>query len=129
MATLVFSTTTGTAILEALFNAGTWTHPTNVYISLHTADPGTTGASECTGGSYARQNATSAFAAASGKAIDSNADLSFAGMPATTVTHVGVWDAVTTGTFLCGGTLSASKTVGAGETFKIPSGSFDVSIS
>lgn len=129
MATLVFSTATGTAILEALLNAGAWTHPTNVYISLHTADPGTTGANECTGGSYARQNATSTFATASNKAIDSNVNLNWAGMPSATVTHIGIWDAVSSGNFLCGGALAASKSVSAGNTFKIPSGSFDISIS
>ena len=40
-------------------------------------------------------------------------------MPAATVTHVGIWDSATVGEFLCGGSLSASKTVDAGDTLTI----------
>lgn len=42
-------------LLDHVLKGAAFTQPTNVYISLHTSDPGTTGASECTGGSYARQ--------------------------------------------------------------------------
>jgi len=50
-------------------------------------------------------------------------------MPSVTVSHVGIWTADTAGTYLGGGALSASKAVSAGDTFKIASGSFDVSLS
>lgn len=101
--------------------AGAYTPPTTNYVSLHTADPGDTGANEVTGGSYARfamTPATSWEAAGSvvARAIRNDVVVSFTGMPAETVTHVGVWSASTAGTFMAGDALTASKAVGAGGT-------------
>jgi hypothetical protein len=104
---------------DAIFNATAYSE-TTAYVSLHTADPGATGASECTGGSYARQ-AAPAVASSSGT-YTSNANIDFTSMPACTVTHAGIWDAATVGNFLLGGALAASKVVGAGDTFRIASG-------
>lgn len=115
-------------LLDHVLKGASFTQPTNVYVSLHTADPGTTGASECTGGSYARQLASSSFAAAGASSKASNADINFAAMPACTVTHVGIWDASTVGNFLWGGSLSASKTVNSGDTFQLPSGQLTASL-
>ena len=112
-------------ILDAIFN-NTSLAVTTPYVSLHTADPGETGASEASGGSYARQSAS--FGAASGGAISNDAAISFTGMPAATITHVGVWDASTAGNFLWGGALTASKTTNAGDTFTIASGDLDVTL-
>jgi hypothetical protein len=89
---------------------------TGDYISLHTADPGTTGTSECTGGSYGRQSASGKFGAASAGQKQNSGAITYTGMPAATVTHFGVWDAVSGGNFIWGGSLSASKVVGAGDT-------------
>lgn len=109
------------ALLDAIFNTTSYA-PTNIYMSLHTADPGETGASEVTGGSYARQTVTASFAAASGGSVSTNVDINFTLMPAATVTHIGIWDASTAGNFLWGGTLTASKTTNSGDTFQIASG-------
>lgn len=67
------------------------------YVSAHTADPGTTGANEVTGGSYARQAASlPTGAAGSGTAPAVNIPI-----PAgTTVKWIGVWTAATAGTFV-----------------------------
>lgn len=68
------------------------------HVSLHTADPGQTGASEVSGAPYARAAIT--FDAATGGAKDSAQDVQI-GVPAgTTITHVGYWSAATGGTFL-----------------------------
>jgi hypothetical protein len=112
-------------VLDAVFNNVSLAVATP-YISLHTADPGETGASEVTGGSYVRQ--AGSFAAASGGTITSDAAVNFTGMPAVTVTHVGVWDASTAGNFLWGGALAASQAVGVGNTFSIASGDIDVTL-
>lgn len=88
-----------------------------VKASLHTADPGTTGANEATGGSYARQNANYANAAAA--AIALTATLNFTGMAAGTYTHYGLWDSTGSPVFLQGAILAASKTVGGGDTIQI----------
>jgi hypothetical protein len=112
-------------LLDAVFNNGSFA-VAQPYISLHTADPSETGASEVSGGSYARQSGS--FTAASGGAVETDADIEFTSMPAVTVTHVGVWDAASGGNFLWGGALSASKQVNAGDTFQIPSGDLDVTL-
>lgn len=68
------------------------------FLSLHTGDPGNTGANEVTGGSYARQAEN--FAAASGKALTNSAQINFTGMPVCTVIYLGFWTLVSGGTFL-----------------------------
>ena len=84
------------------------------YASLHTADPGTTGVNEVSGGSpaYARQ-AMAWDAAATGALSQNEASPIDFDVPASTITHVGFWTAVTGGTFLCGAALSSSETYNA----------------
>jgi hypothetical protein len=115
-------------LLDHLLKGTAFTQPTDVYISIHTADPGLTGASEASGGSYARQSGNSSFAAAGSGAKASNAVIAFAGMPAGTFTHFGIWDALTTGNFLWGGALAASKTLGAGDTIQFSSGQLTLNL-
>lgn len=81
-----------------------------VYASLHTADPGTTGASEVSGGSpaYARKSVTW-NTAASGNLDNSNTSV-FDVPGSTTVAYFGLWSASSGGTFYGGGSLSASET-------------------
>lgn len=82
------------------------------YISLHTADPGTTGTSEATGGSpaYARKQTTWTGGASDGSVPGSQVTFDAA---AGTYTHVGVWSAATSGTFVAGFALSSPVTLGA----------------
>lgn len=89
-----------------------------IFASLHTGDPGTTGASEATGGSpaYARKSIT--WNAASGGALDNNANPVF-DVPAGTYSHFGLWSAPTAGTFYGGGTLSATEVFGAQGTYTL----------
>ena len=122
-----FSNDAENDLLDHILSISSWTMPAGCYVSLHTADPSDTGASECTGGSYARQGDT-AFSAAVGGASDNDSDISFTNMPACTVTHVGIWDSATVGTFLLGGSLDASKVVNSGDTFTISAGDLDVTV-
>lgn len=96
---------------------------TTVYIALSTADPGETGDSEVTGGSYARKSITFNAAANPGGTISNSADILFVGMPAVTVTHVCLWDALTSGNPLWSGALTASKTLNEGDSFQLIAGS------
>lgn len=79
------------------------------YISMHTADPGTTGASEATGTAYARGSST--FPAASGGTGSAGGQASVTARTgsATAATHVGIWTAITAGTFVCGIPLSVTE--------------------
>lgn len=90
-----------------------------VWVSLHTSDPGTTGASEVTGGSpaYARK-AITWNAAASGGLDSSNAPL-FDVPASTTITHFGLWSASSAGTFYGGASLSASEAYTAQGTYTL----------
>jgi len=107
-------------ILDAVCNNGSFA-VAQPWVSLHDGDPGETGANEITGGSYGRQSAS--FAAASGGSCASDATLDFTTMPSVpSLTHVGMWDASTAGNFLVGGSLTAAKTVNAGDTFRLASG-------
>ena len=74
------------------------------------------GITEVTGGSYVRQAITWGAAAAGAKNISANCV--FAGMPTSTVTHVGIYTALTAGTR---GALDdvISRTLVAGDTFTV----------
>lgn len=69
------------------------------HVSLHSGDPGDTGANEISGGSpaYARKSIT--WAAASGGALDSSNAPVFDVPGSVTVSRVGMFSALTGGTF------------------------------
>jgi hypothetical protein len=117
-------------LLDDVFNAGSGIAlATDPYVSLHTGDPGETGANEVTGGSYARQQV--AFGAAASGTLSNSAQVDFASMPATTVFAWGVWDAVSAGNCLWTGWLSTVAKLGVataadltGNTIQSPSHGF-----
>lgn len=115
-------------LLGAIFNSAAFGVANNPYISLHDGDPGEAGASEITAGafSYARQQA--AFGSPGSGATENAGAISWTNLPAKTLTHVGVWDAVSGGNFLWGGALNTSKITNAGDTFTINAGSLDVTL-
>lgn len=91
--------------LDDMYNAGAgFPIAVDPYVSLHTADPGLTGANEVVGGSYARQQAV--FPSAASGTLDNDANIEFAGMPTVDVYAVSVFDAVTAGNCLMTGWLS-----------------------
>lgn len=87
------------------------------YLSIHTADPSTTGANEAVGGSYARAALTGQWGTASGGSI-SAAQQTFT-PNAGTYGFGGYWTAASGGTFLGSFTFSASKTLATGDTLKV----------
>lgn len=102
------STTGETTVLTALL-AGR-------YVSLHTADPGNTGASEIStggGSAYARQAAVFAQTGNNPRSAKNNATVEFpvAATAWGTITHFGLWDAVAAGNFLGGAALTTSKAI------------------
>jgi hypothetical protein len=81
---------------------------TSHWVSLHTADPGTTGASETSGGGYARIQ-FSVGTPASG-ACSNTGTMTFTTAGSTAVTHIGTYDAVTAGNYEIGAALASSVT-------------------
>jgi len=112
------------AMLELIDESGGTVDATHV--SLHTADPGTTGTDEVTGGSYARVAVT--WGAASGGTKSNTGTLAFNVPAGTTITHVGLWDDSTNGTFRGGGALGASQQFATSGTYTIAAGDLDVTI-
>ena len=103
--------------------------PTAVYLALHTADPTDAGSgAECSGGSYARQAITFNAAPATAGTIDNSSAEECTNMPACTVTHIGIWDAASSGNLLFHGAVSASKTVTSGDTISLAAGSLDITL-
>jgi hypothetical protein len=116
-------------VIDATFGTGSLSPAANLYISLHTADPGEGGdqtTNEATYGAYARQ----AIAGGSGWNVAgdqaSNAgDVTFpeATSGSETITHFAIGDAVSgAGNILYFGSLSASVAVAAGITIKFNAG-------
>lgn len=106
---MAFSVSAENAAVGAIAAAATW-------ISLHSADPGTTGASEITGGAYTREQ--TAWGSVSNSSVTGSAVTS--DVPAgTTITYWGLWTAASAGTFHYGGQLPASETFGSNGTYSL----------
>lgn len=115
------------ALLDHFLATAAYTAPSNVYVALYTVAPSDSGGgTEVSGGSYARQSAT--FDAAASGATQNSGNIDFANMPACTVVAVGIFDAASTGNLLVHGTLTANKTLDAGDTLRIATGDLDISI-
>jgi len=123
-----FSNYLETEILDHVFGGNAYTAPTTHYLALFTAAPGETGGgTECTGTSYARTAVT--FTVSGNEATNSAAvEFASAGNNWGTITHVGVFDALTSGNLMAYGTLTASKTVETGDVFRVPAGDLDITL-
>jgi hypothetical protein len=114
-------------LLDHFLGTTSYTMPSTIYIALYTVAPDDTGGgTEVSGGSYARQTAT--FDAAASGATQNSADVDFVDMPACTVVAIGIHDALTSGNLLVHGTLTANKSLDAGDTLRIATGDLDISI-
>ena len=114
-------------LVDHVLGVTPYTPPVTRYVALHSADPTEAGSvGEISGGSYARQVA--AFAASSAGATANQAAITYASMPACTVTHISIKDALTAGNTLFYGPLVTPKTVNAGDTFTIAAGDLDVAL-
>jgi hypothetical protein len=106
-------------ILEHTTGKTAWTIPTDVYVKLHTGDPGEDGTSAAAT-EDTREEA--AWATASAGSIATSATIEWTNVAATeTYSHWSLWDASTAGNCLWTGALSSSAAVTAGDTFQITS--------
>lgn len=100
--------------------------PANYYVSLHSADPGLTGASELSGNGYARVAVSAASGSWSAPATNGSVrqitNAAAVTFPAATgsnwsaATHFGVWDASSGGNFERGAALDTARTALVGDT-------------
>lgn len=119
------STTSANNTLDWQLGGATPTRPTARYVSMHTADPGSTGANECTGSGYARQAITFAAAASKSAANNSTTSNTLSGALGP-VTHFGIWDASTAGNFLYGGSVNTPPTFASGDIAAVASGALTI---
>jgi hypothetical protein len=113
-------------VLDHVLGTTAYTKPTT-YVALYTVAPtDSTAGTEVTGGSYARLAGT--FDASVGGASANSGNLDFTGMPACTVVAVAILDNSTGGNLLVHGTLTANKSLDAGDTLRIATGDLDITI-
>ena len=119
-----------TSILTYLFTAGTPSpaRPTAWYAGLFTAAPGEAGGgTEISGNGYARQAVTFTI---SGNLATNSAAIEFPSATASwgTITHVAVFDALTSENIIVYAALSVPKTIGALDVLRFPIGDLDVTL-
>jgi hypothetical protein len=117
-----------TEILDHVFGGNAYTAPGTLYLGLYTSAPSDTGGgTELSGSGYARQAMAMSV---SGNTASNSAVEEFATATGSwgTVTHVGVFDASTSGNLLAYGALSASKAIASGDVFRIPAGDLDITL-
>ncbi len=86
------------------------------HASIHTADPGGTGAHEVTGGSYVRKALTWP---SSSSGIKTASPVTFQIPTGSTITHFGLWSAVSGGTFLGGQALVEEVVFAVGAPYSL----------
>lgn len=124
-----FSNYLENALINATLRNTAYTSPSAVYVGLFTADPtdANTG-TEVSGGGYSRKQAT--FGAPSNGVSSTSADMTFDQATADwgTITHIGIYDASTSGNLLYHSALNNNKTIETGDIFKIAAGSLVVTL-
>ena len=117
-------------LLDHVLKVGSYTVPTNIYIALSTADPtdAGTGVAEPPANGYARTLCNVWNIASSGSTANTS-DITFSQATGTwgTITHFAIFDG-TAGNMLAHGALTASKTVGNGDTVKFSAGDLDITL-
>ena len=118
-------------LVDHIFRNTSFTMPTTIYIGLYTATPSDAGGgTEVTGGSYARvqvgpsttawnatQGGTAGASSGTGGQTANAAAITFPAPTANwgTVTHFGIFDALTSGNLLFWKALTASKVINSGD--------------
>ena len=110
---------TANKLLETIGRSGTTFTAGSLYVKLHTADPGATGA---TAASAVTTRYACTFSAASAGSMSLSSMGGTWSMTATeTISHISLWDNSTAGNFLWSVALTASKSVVSGDTLSLSS--------
>lgn len=114
-------------VLDHVLGTTSYTMPTTVYIGLSTgsfADDNS--GTELSGSGYARQSI--AFDAAASGTTDNTSNVDFPAATGSwgTVSHYGLFDALTGGNLLIHGAFTTSKTVATGDILRVAAGELDI---
>jgi hypothetical protein len=112
--------------LKFLLTNTTATRPTAWYVALFTTNPTDAGSgTEVSGTNYARTAVT--FTVTDDTATNSAAvTFAAAGSNWGTVSHIGVYDALTTGNLLFHGSVTTAKQIDSGDTFTISTSNLSI---
>lgn len=117
------------ALLDWLMGGASPTRPTNRYVALFTAAPSDSGGgTEVSGNGYSRQAITCSAASAGATSNSGTVSFTASGGSWGTVSHIGIFDATTSGNLLWHGALTASKAVGDGDTLQFSAGDIDFTL-
>jgi hypothetical protein len=118
------STATANSILNAIGNATAYSL-TNVYVKLHTADPGAAGT---TAAATETTRKVVSFGAASGGSMQNDTAITWTGIAGSQdATHFSLWDDVSAGNFVGSGTITAAAYT-AGDTYTVAIGGCTLSL-
>jgi hypothetical protein len=134
---MAFSQYLATKILSWVKNSTFPSALSNVYVSLHTADPGTAGTNNDVTASVRgvatrvgiASTAFSSVGAASGGGYEiTNSMVSQQTTSAANISHFGLWDTSSGGNFLASGTLTTAVEIQQGDTVQFNSGAMAVKV-
>jgi hypothetical protein len=117
------------SILNAIFNATAFS-VTNVYVQLHTADPGAAGTTSVATETDRQAVSMGSPGAPSGGVVTiaNDAAITWTNISGSQdATHFSLWDASTSGNFLGSGTITANAYT-AGDTYTAGVGAFTVAL-
>jgi hypothetical protein len=122
-------------VLDLLFKNTSYTAP-NAYIGLFTNSPtDSASGTEVSGSAYARvqidNKMSSATAGTDNSSITNSSAITFtaaSGGAWGTITHIGIFDASSSGNLLAHGALAASKTISDGDTLQINASALTITI-
>jgi|TARA_R100001443_G_scaffold18623_5_gene29614 hypothetical protein len=139
---MAFSQYLATKVLSWIKNTSFPTALTNVYISLHTADPGTAGTNNDVTASIRGNSTRVAIASGNFSTVGSASGGGFQitnssvcqittsaqNSSGATVTNFGIWDAATSGNFLASGSLTTNVDVQLGDTVQFNIGAMAIKV-
>lgn len=119
-------------VLNWLFTTNSVTRPTAWYVGLFTSAPSDTGGgTEVSGNGYARKATGTITVSGTGTLATNSAAIEFdpaSGGNWGTITHIAIFDALTTGNMLGWASLTTSRTINDGDILRIPAGDLDITL-
>ena len=124
-----FSNFLANEILDDIFSGNAYSPPGTFYLGLYTAAPTAAGGgTEVSGNSYSRKP-TGAFTTTAQQSTNAAA-IEFATATGSwgTITHIGIFDAATSGNLLAFAAVTSSKTIGSGDVLRVPASDLDINL-
>ena len=118
-------------LLNWLMTTGSATRPTQWFVALFSSAPNDAGGgTEISGNGYSRQSVSWDTASGTGGTTANSGAVSFtaSGSGFGTVTHIGIFDASSSGNLLWHGAMDTAKSVASGDVLQFAAGAIDLTI-